>query len=447
MNFSELKDVLVNAAVSAGITEYEIYYTSDAEISVGGLNREINSFSSGTSGGICFRALYDGRMGYASTELMEESEMNELVLRAIENAKSTDKIDENGLFGGSPSYDEPRMKPYSPLSAAQLKTLTTDIMDKTYAASDKVTDGTSSNAISASITVGLANSHGLDLVNNCGINVVVAESVVSDNGEMQADYSIKAYDENTDVAAMAKEATDGALQKIGAGLVESGKYDVIIDGAQMRSILSVFSSAFSAKNAQMGISLLNGKEGEKIASDKITLTDDPMREGSSVGTPFDAEGVATKRKAVIENGVLKTLLHNRETAKKAGVISTANASKRSYSAPVGISPYAFCIEAGSLSMDELYAKVGEGILITEVKGLHAGADPVTGDFSLESAGFMIRGGKRAEAVKSFTIAGNFFELLKSVDELSDEVKVSVSSGFTYFGSPAILVRGMSVAGK
>ena len=72
---------------------------------------------------------------------------------------------------------------------------------------------------------------------------------------------------------------------------------------------------------------------------------------------------------------------------------------------------------------------------------------MTGDFSIESAGFMIRGGKKCEAVKSFTIAGNFFELLKNISALSNEVKFSVSGGITSFGSPSVLIPGMSVAGK
>jgi PmbA protein len=216
----------------------------------------------------------------------------------------------------------------------------------------------------------------------------------------------------------------------------------------MRSLLSVFSSAFSAKAALDGMSKLKGREGEKIASDIVTVTDDPQREGNFIGTNFDAEGVATHRRAVVEAGVLKTLLHNRETAKKAGVESTANASKHSYSSPVGVSPYAFCIEAGEFNRDELIAKVGNGIYVNSLSGLHAGANAVTGDFSIQSAGFIIRDGKIAEAVKSFTIAGNFFELLKNIDGLSNDLQISASQGgFTTFGSPAVLVHNMSVAGK
>ncbi len=447
MNFDNLKKTLAEAAKALGVEEYEIYYASSAETYVGGLNKEINSFSSGTRGGICLRLIKDGKMGYASSELMEEGEMRELVVRALENAENTDKTSDGGLFEGSPSYEDLRIKKYEPLSAGKLKSLTVDIMDATYEASDKVTDGTEANAISASFSVAIANSKGLDLRNECGINVVVAQAVVSDKGETQADYAFAAYDENTDIKALTKETAEGALSLIGASLVETGKYDVIIDGKQMRSILSAFSPAFSAKNAEMGISLLKGKVGEKIASDIVTIVDDPQREGSTVGATFDAEGVATKRKYVVEGGVLKTLLHNRETAKRAGCESTANASKPSYSSPVGISPYAFSIEAGNLSMEELYERVGEGILITELKGLHAGTNAVTGDFSIESAGFMIRGGKKAEAVKSFTIAGNFFELLKNVAALSDKVEYSVGGSITSFGSPAVLIPEMSVAGK
>ena len=212
-------------------------------------------------------------------------------------------------------------------------------------------------------------------------------------------------------------------------------------------MLSAFVSAFSARSAQMGMSLLAGKEGEKIASDIVNITDDPMREGVSIQTNFDAEGVAAYRKSVVEGGVLKTLLHNRETAKKAGVESTGNASKGGYASPVAVSPYAFCLEAGDKSEEELFSMVGNGIYITELSGLHAGANAVTGDFSIQSAGFKIVDGKLGEAVKSFTIAGNFFELLKSIAALSDKVEVGVSGGFTTFGAPTVLIHNMSVAGK
>lgn len=448
MNYELLKKAIEDEAKLQGLTEYEIYYMSNDELSVDTLNKEPNSFSSGNSGGICFRVLYDGKIGYASSELMEEEEMKALVSRAKENAIATEKPDTVGIYKGSESYAELKKQEFTPAGAGELKKLCADIAEELYNSSDKVTGGTATYGIAAGFEVRLSNSHGLDLSTKCGINLVQAMAVICDDGKYENAYDIKELNgEELNLSEFAGEIVDEAIRKANAGLVESGKYSVVLSAKQMRTILSAYVSAFSAKMAQMGMSLLAGKEGEKIASDIVNITDDPMREGVSIRTNFDAEGVAAYRKSIVENGVLKTLLHNRETAKAQGVESTGNASKGSYASPVAISPYAFCIEAGENTEDELFAMAGNGLYITELKGLHAGANPVTGDFSIESAGFKIVDGKLGEAVKSFTIAGNFFELIKSIAALSDKVEVAITGGFTTFGSPAVLIHDVSVAGK
>ena len=447
MNYELLKKAIEDEAKLQGLTEYEIYYMANEELSVDTLNKELSSFSSGNSGGICFRVLYDGKIGYAASELMDEGEMKSLVSRAKANATATEKPDTVGIFKGSESYAELKNTEYSLKSAAELKKITTDLADAIYATGDKVAGGTATYGVTAGFTVRLSNSHGLDLETKCGVNLVQAMAVICDDGKYENAYDAKELKGEVDVNALAKGVVDEAILKANAGPIESGKYSVVLSGKQMRTILSAFVSAFSAKMAQMGMSLLKGKEGEKIAADIVTVTDDPMREGVSIQTNFDAEGVAAYRKAIIENGVLKTLLHNRETAKAQGVESTGNASKGGYASPVGISPYAFCMEAGDKTKDELFAMAGNGIYITELKGLHAGANAVTGDFSIESAGFKIEDGKLGGAVKSFTIAGNFFDLLKSIAALSNEVDVAITGGFTTFGAPDVLIHDVSVAGK
>ena len=447
MNYELLKKAIEDEAKLQGLTEYEIYYMANEELSVDTLNKELSSFSSGNSGGICFRVLYDGKIGYASSELMDEEEMKSLVSRAKANATATEKPDTVGIFKGSENYASLKNTEYSLKSAAELKKISTDLADALYNSSDKVTNGTATYGITAGFTVRLSNSHGLNLETKCGVNLVQAMAVICDEGKYENAYDAKELKGEVDVNEIAKGVVDEAILKANAGPIESGKYSVVLSGKQMRTILSAFVSAFSAKMAQMGMSLLKGKEGEKIAADIVTITDDPMREGVSIQTNFDAEGVAAFRKAVVENGVLRTLLHNRETAKAQGVESTGNASKGSYASPVAISPYAFCMEAGDKTKDELFAMAGNGIYITELKGLHAGANAVTGDFSIESAGFKIENGKLAGAVKSFTIAGNFFDLLKSIAALSNEVEVAITGGFTTFGAPAVLIHDVSVAGK
>ena len=450
MNFDNCKIALIRALGELDVTEYEMYYATSNETSVETLNKEVNKFSSSEQGGLCLRVLYEGKMGYASTELMDESTMYELASSAIANAKCTDKLDTVGIYKGSPKYEEKREVSYTALDAGELRRLALATAGATYARDKRVCDGSSSSAITAEFTTRLINSHGLDLSNSAGVNILVGEAVVESDGEKQQAFSMREYgkeDEELTIDEVATKAVGDALDKIGAGKVKSGKYNVVIDSKQMRSLLSVYSGSFSAKSVIDKMSRLEGKLGEAVAAPIVTVIDDPQREGSPVGTTFDAEGVATYKKCVIENGVLKTYLHNRETAKKMGVETTANASKGAYHSPIGIMPYAFTITAGDKTLSELFTMAGDGIYITSFSGLHAGANPVTGDFSLQSQGFIIKDGKRGAAVKGFTLAGNFFELMKNIAALSDTVDMGVQTSITAFGSPCALVPDMSVAGE
>ena len=447
MNFEKIRAAVKASASELSIAEYEIYYKEGSDTSVETLSGEISSFSSSAYRGVCVRVADGGRIGYASSELMEESEISSLVHRALENARAVEREDTVGIYSGGGAYSENKKSRFAELDAAELKSLATSISDRAYAKSEKVTDGTESAAGSSGFTVRISNSHGLELENTAGVSYLNLSAVIADGDERESGYEIVEYKKGADIDALVTKAIKTAESKIGSVGVKSGKYNVVIDSKRMRQLLSAYVSAFYAKSAQSGLSLLKGKEGERVASDIVTVTDDPMRDGVAVTTTFDAEGVPTYRKNIIEGGILKTLLYNRETAAKAGCASTGNAGKGSYASPVSTMPYAFCIESGDKSVEELIALAGDGILITTLNGLHAGTNAVTGDFSLESAGFMIREGKIAESVKSFTVAGNFFELLKNITALSDTVEVGVSGGYTTFGSPYVLVPDMSVAGE
>ena len=175
--------------------------------------------------------------------------------------------------------------------------------------------------------------------------------------------------------------------------------------------------------------------------------DDPFHPENPEPINFDAEGSPTHKKNIIEKGELKTLLYNLKTAAVAGKKTTGNASKAGYNASVGVRPFTMYLAGGELSEEELLAKAGNGVMITSLGGLHAGANPISGDFSLQSSGFMIRDGKKAEYVKSFTVAGNFYELLKNIVALANNCRLPRAMGSTTFGAPSVLVDGLSVAGK
>ncbi len=442
MNFNEIKEIISAACKKYGVEEFEVSYSVGENISAETLKDEISAFSSGESAGISFRCIVDGHMGYASTSFFDRDEVEDLVIRAVDNAKAIENDDVVVIFKGSESYGKTTAPEPEMVDAAELKNKAMELQKRTYAYNDAVADGTQSIAMSFREEIYLYNSHGLELSNRVGMTGCYVAAVVNKDGESRDNFEFAESIFGDKFEELPKKAVDGALEKIGASEIPTGKYNIVIDGTQMRSLLSAFSPSFSAKNAILGMSMLAGKEGEKIASDIVNITDDAMRDGCPIQTHFDEEGVATYKKNVVENGVLKTLLYDLTTAIKTGKQTTANGRRGG-----NIAPYNFAVSAGEDTLEDLFAKAGDGIYVTGVKGLHAGANPITGDFSVESEGFLIKDGKKAGPIKSFTIAGNFFTLLLSIDALSNEVKWGIPGGFTVFGSPDVLVRDMSVAGK
>ena len=442
MNFTEIKEIISAACKKFGVEEYEVCYSVGEDMSTETLKSEISAFSSGASAKVYFRCLCDGHMGMASTSYFDEDELADLVLRAKDNAKAIENDDVQIIFKGSESYEKTTAPEPAEIEANDLKNKALELQKAAYAADSSVVDGTQAVAMSFKNEYYLYNSHGLELSNRVGMSGCYVEAVVNKDGEARNNFEFAENINSEDAKNLPAKAVQGALDKIGAVEVSTGKYNVVIDGTQMRSLLSAFSSAFSAKNALLGMSKLRGKEGEVIAAEIVTITDDPMREGCPIQTSFDDEGVATHKKTVVENGVLNTLLYNLTTAIKTGKETTGNGRRGG-----NIAPYNFGICAGSDTQDELFAKAENGIYVTGLKGLHAGANAITGDFSVESEGFLIENGKKAGPIKSFTVAGNFFELLKSIDSLGNEVKWGIPGGFTVFGSPDVLIKDMSVAGK
>lgn len=448
MNYTEFKKAVISAAEKLGIKEYELYYTSSESTSVDVFKHEINEFSSSVTGGVCFRCLVGGKMGYASTEELSPEQAESIVVRASENAGVLESEEKQFLVSGGEKYEELKMQRYElPTTEEMIKTALAG-QEELYAADPSVIDGTSCGAQAEVMKTAIFNSNGLDLTYENAMALFYVSPVVTDGKEMsdEFEFNIGPF-EKLDIKKTAAKAVDGAKAMMGAGVAPTGNYPVIFSPKAMSSLLGVYSGIFNSENAQKGLSRLKGREGEKIAADIVTIIDDPFYKDSSMPINFDAEGSPTRKKTVIENGELKTLLYNLKTANIAGVKTTGNASKAGYTSGIGIRPFTFYIAGGEYTEDELLQKAGEGVYITELGGLHAGADAVSGDFSLQSSGFMIEGGKKTKAVRSFTVSGNFYDLLKNVAALSNEVVLPRPFGITSYGSPAVMVFGLSVAGK
>ncbi|MBO4452313.1 MAG: TldD/PmbA family protein, partial [Clostridia bacterium] len=423
MNYTEFRKLVESAAKARGLDKYDLYYSAFESVQAEAFRHEIKQVESSTEGGVCFRCIANGRMGYASTESLCASEAGRIVEKAYENALSLESDEKEFIAPSGGEYANAIPGEDSLESTEDIVAKALEGQKALYAADEAVVDGSETAVMTGRKVIALANSNGLDLYREYTASGLYTAAVVSNGNEMKDCYEIRTGRLDTiDVADAANKAAAAAKAKIGSGPAPTGVYPVVFDPKAFASLLAAFSPVFSSDNVRKGLSLLAGKEGEVIASEAVTVTDDPFFKEAAMPMNFDAEGTPAYKKNVVENGVLKTLLYNLKTAEALGKKTTGNASRASFSAPVGVSPFTLYVAPGKASEEELIAKAGNGVYIDGLGGLHAGVDTVSGDFSLQSEGFMIENGKKTKAVSSFTVAGNFFTLLKSVTDVSDTVK-------------------------
>ncbi len=448
MTFNEFKQLVIAECAAKGIEEYELYYQAGSSVSVDTFQHSINEFTSSYSGGLCFRCIYGGKMGYASTESLDETQAKALVEKAVDNAANLEAEEQVFLGEGGQTYEPLDIQPYALPTTEELISTVLAVQEKIYAADPAVIDGCQTQGIIETSEIAIYNSKGLDLHYANNASGLIAVGVVSDGKEMSNDYQIKLGKlDEIDTDELVKKAVDGAKEKLGGEVAPPGQYPVIFNPDAMCSLLSVYSGIFNSEAAQKGLSKLADKEGQIIAAECVTLVDDPFHKENPEPINFDAEGSPTHRKCVIEKGKLNTLLYNLKTAAVAGKKTTGNASKAGYDSAVGIRPFTMYLEGGEVTEEELLAMAGDGVYITDLSGLHAGADSISGDFSLQSSGYMIENGKKTTYVKSFTVAGNFYDLLKNIRTMANNSKLPNAMGMTAFGAPSVLVDGLSIAGK
>ena len=448
MNFNAFKEAIMAAAQDLGVADYELYYQTSESTSVSAYLHELNEFTASMEGGVCLRCIVDGKMGYAATQSLDPKAAKDLLLRAMDNAATIETEDAVFLGEGGQVYEPLERKVYDLPSTDKLIAAVLDTQEKLYAADAAIVDGSTTQGFAERSEFAIFNSRGLDLRYANNFTGLMVDATVAQGEEKSNDFQIKLGALDTiDTTAMTAKAAKTALEKLGGEVPTTGTYPVVFNPDAVYSLLSCFAGIFSSEAAHKGLSKLKDREGEVIASQLVTLVDDPAHADSPMPMNFDAEGSPTHRKNIIEKGVLNTLLYNLESAARVGKQTTGNASKGSYDSPVGIRPFTLYVENGDLTEEELLQKAGNGVYINSLEGLHAGANAISGDFSLQSAGYLIENGQKTAHIKSFTVAGNFYDLLKNVVAVANNGTLPMPLGMTTYGGPSILVEGLSIAGK
>ena len=447
MDKQQFMDRLLAEAKAQGIDPAEVYFSAGSSFSAGAMNGNIDSYKVSTRQGLGLRGMYQGKMGYASTQAFDEEAIRQLIEGVKEGALLREDEGAEEIYEGDAEY--PTVVSYDETLAQVPATAKLDaVLAIEKAALESVDtvkqcEGTQLSTMSGEVY--LRNSYGLNLQHKDNAFIAYTGAIAKDGDSTSTGMAFKCGRDfaKLDVKKLGEEAAQEAASGLHAEPVPAGNYRMILRYDAMQSLLATFCGIFSAENAQQGLSLLKGREGEKIAADCVTLMDDPLLEGGFDSAPFDGEGVASKTKAVVENGVLRTLLHNRKTAKKQGVASTGNALRPGLSAPITVAPTNFFFKPGDKTLAELEADMSDGLVITDLSGLHAGANMTSGDFSLLSKGYLLKDGKRVQPVEQITIAGNFYDVLKNIRAIGSDL-IFPASGV---GSSSVDVGTLTAAGK
>lgn len=450
MNFDQFGVKVFELARKEGFSEYEIYYTSGESLKVNVFEGKIDDYSVSGQAGAGFRGIFDGRMGYSHTSVLDDESASFIVKAAKLNAMVIETGETDRIFEGCLNYE--KLNTYNTglemVGAKDMIELAL-IMENCSKSIDKRIKRVKNSGMSYHKgEVRIKNSKGMDIGYASNLLSAILVPVAVEGAEMNSGsaYRITRYIKDINAEDIAAEAVKDAVAYLGAAPVPSGEYSVLIRNEAASDLLETYSGIFNADRVQKGLSQLKDKTGTCIASDLLTVIDDPLLDGGVSSQPFDAEGVASFSKEVISKGILSTLLHNSRTAEKDKVKSTGNASRASYASAVDISPTNFFVKPSDASREELLDKLGDGLFITELQGMHSGANTVSGDFSLAARGFLVEKGRITRPVGQITVSGNFYTLLKGIKGVGSDLKFTLP-GNGYFGSPSLLISSLSVAGK
>jgi PmbA protein len=288
--------------------------------------------------------------------------------------------------------------------------------------------------------IALAASNGF-VGSYAGSSHGVSASVISGSGTgMERDYdfagAIFAADLR-DPAEVGRSAGERAVKRLGARKMPTCRCPVVFDPRVARSFISHLLGAISGPAIARGTSFLKNRLGERIFPEAITIVDDPHRPRGLRSKPFDGEGIANRRRALVDKGVLTTWLLDLRSARQLGLRTTGHAA-RGTASPPGPAATNVWIEPGTVTRKELIADIESGLYVTEMMGM--GVNGVTGDYSRGAAGFWIEKGEIAFPVSEMTVAGNLkdiFARLQAADDL--EFKTGADS-------PTLRVDDLTVAG-
>ncbi len=436
MDFKKLEEVFQNK----GINEFEVYHVEGESVNVSTFNGEVDANTVANINEFYVRGASNGHISTVYVEKDSDDEIEYLAEKILASNSIIESDEPYIIYEGSKKYLElPIVKhDFNSYTQADLVKICQNIENYCKTKCEYVKTTEAEIEISKN-KVSITNSSGLDISRYDEKAVIVLSVVIEKDGDTKNGYAYKYVENLTDIDIdyLYENAVLRTLASIGATSIQSKPYPVVFENKMACTIMSCFVNMFSADAVIKKLSPIQDKIGVRIFGDNITISDEPLSDVSPFKYTFDDEGVATSPKLVVENGILKTYLHDLRTSKMMNVEPTGNGFKFGKGAPANLT-----LKDSKITFEEMIKDIKEGVLITELMGTHAGVNLTSGAFNLQASGFKIVDGKVADPLTLIIVSGNILDMLNNVKAISTDAYAS-----RHIVSGSIYVDSLNISGK
>ncbi len=435
---------VVSGALLKGADQAEVFMRSSKNLSVEVKNREVDSLKSSLSFGYSLRVIKDGRLGFSYST--DRKDKDDVISRAVEASVYADKDPYLDLPGPADAvsvdiFDKAIEELREEEAIAKVMLIERSVYESDRRIT-KVRKASGSFTVSATAILNSKSVKANFSSTSCSAQIT---AVAEEDGESQMgwDFDSSRFLRDISFADIGRGAAERAVRLLGSKRIDGCRADVILDNSVTVDFMGIFAASLSSEAVQKGKSLLAGRIGRKVISDKINMVDSGLLRGRPGSSPVDGEGVPVKEKTPVSEGVLRTYLYNTYTAGKDGTVSTGNAVRGGFSSLPGVGVTNLFIEAASkndiLPAAEMFGAMERGLYVIDVMGMHT-ANPISGEFSVGVTGIWIEKGEMKYPVKEAVISGNILDFFGKIQAVGDDLRF-----YGNIGGPSLLISDVDIS--
>lgn len=443
----ELLDRLVEKACAAGAEQAEAYGERSESRRIKVFKGEVEELTSSTRRGVGLRVFRGERMGHASTSDLSEEALDDLVRRTLAHAAVVDPDPDVVLVEGGQRlpdlriYDE-RLHDIDVPGRIELA-LRTERAAMAHDPRMKLVETTM--YADAEASAGIVSTSGLRQGFREGHSYLFLYALAEQEDQVETGvaYSVGRYPGELDPEGCGREAAERAVRLLGAAPCPSMKATAVLQPFAGADVVNVLGAALTADAVQKQRSLFAALEGKQVAAPLLTLLDDGRHPDGLASAPFDGEGTPCQSTPLIEDGVLQGFLYDARTAHRASRRSTGNGVRGSYQSIPSVHPTNLIVKGAQTPVADIVAGIEHGVLVTDAVGVHSGANPVSGEFSVGISGILIESGRLTRPLREVTLAGDILSMLGGIAAIGDDARW-IPGGSVLM--PTLAIEGMSIAG-